>query len=101
MIVPYGHVVFLAVLLFLMGAVCAVARRNLFLIFVGIEVMINAGGLAFVAGSLRWGRLDGQAFVLFLLAVAAAEAAVGLALLVYGYRRTGSVDADRYDLLKG
>jgi NADH-quinone oxidoreductase subunit K len=101
MIVPCGHALLLAVVLFLMGAVCAVTRRNLFLVLVGIEVMINAAGLAFVAGSLQWRRLDGQAFVLFLLAVAAAEAAVGLALLVYGYRRTASVDADRYDLLKG
>ena len=96
MIVPYGHVLFLAVVLFLTGLVCAATRRNLFLVLVGVEVMINAAGLAFVAGSLRWQRLDGQAFVLFLLAVAAAEVAVGLSLLVHGYRRTGSVDSDRY-----
>lgn len=101
MIAPYSHVLLAAVILFALGAVCAVARRNLIMILIGVEVMLNAAGLAFVAASLRWAHLDGQAFVLFILAVAASEVAVGLALIVYLYRRTGSVDADRYSLLKG
>jgi NADH-quinone oxidoreductase subunit K len=100
MIVPHGHALLLAVMLFLMGAVSAVTRRNLFLVLVGIEVMLNAAGLAFIVGALRWGELHGQVFVLFLLAVAAAEVAVGLALLVYGHRRTGSVDSDRFAALR-
>ncbi|MBI5015548.1 MAG: NADH-quinone oxidoreductase subunit NuoK [Deltaproteobacteria bacterium] len=98
---PYGHVLLLAVSLFLLGAVSAALRRNLFLVLVGVEVMLNAAGLAFVVAALRWRQPDGQAFVLFLLAVAAAEVAVGLALLVYGHRRTGSVDSDRYTALRG
>ncbi len=101
MIVPYGNVLLLAAILFLMGAACAVARRNLLMILIGVEVMLNAAGLAFVAASLKWQRLDGQAFVLFIFAAAAAEVAVGLALLVYSQRRTGSVDADQYNLMKG
>lgn len=101
MIVPYGHVLILAGLLFMMGAGCAVARRNLVMILIGVEIMLNAAGLAFVAGSLHWGKLDGQAFVIFLMAFAAAEAAVGLALIVAGERRTGSIDADDYSTLKG
>lgn len=101
MIVPYSHALLLAVILFGLGAVCAVARRNLIMILIGVEVMLNAAGLALVAASLRWGRLDGQAFVLFIFAVAASGVAVGLALIVYLQRRTGSADANRYSVLKG
>ena len=101
MIVPLSHVLILASLLFLMGAACAVARRNLIMILVGVEIMLNAAALALVAGSLRWGALDGQAFVIFIFAVAASEVAVGLALIVYAQWRTGSVMADDYSHLKG
>jgi len=101
MIVPFSHVLLLAVLLFFMGAACAVSRRNLIMILVGVEIMLNAAGLAFIAASLKWQQLDGQIFVIFILTVAAAEVAVGLALIVYAHRRTGSVDANRYSLLKG
>ena len=101
MIVPFSHVLFLAAILFLLGAVCAVARRNLIMILVGVEIMLNAAGLVFVGASLRWEHLEGQAFVIFILTLAAAEVAVGLALIVTSYRRTGSVNADGYNLLKG
>jgi NADH-quinone oxidoreductase subunit K len=101
MIVPYSHILILASLLFLMGAVCVVARRNLIMILVGVEIMLNAAALAFVAASLRWMHLDGQAFVIFIFAVAAAEVAVGLALVVRAQRSTGSVMADDYQQLKG
>jgi NADH-quinone oxidoreductase subunit K len=90
----------LAVILFLMGAVCAIARRNLIMILIGVEIMLNAAGLAFVGASLCWQLLDGQIFVLFIMAVAASEVAVGLALIVYSQRRTGSVNADAYSLMK-
>lgn len=99
--VPFSHVLLLAVILFALGAACAIARRNLIMILIGVEIMLNAAGLAFVGASLRWQHLDGQAFVIFILAVAASEVAVGLALIVYLQRRTGSVDANRYNLLKG
>lgn len=101
MIVPFSHVLSLAILLFILGAACAVARRNLIMILIGVEIMLNASGLAFIGASLKWQQLDGQAFVIFILTVAAAEVAVGLALIIYSYRRTGSVDANRYNLLKG
>jgi NADH-quinone oxidoreductase subunit K len=100
-IVPYSHVLILAGILFLMGAGCAVARRNLIMILIGVEVMLSAAGLAFIGASLHWQRLDGQAFVIFIMAVAASEVAVGLALIVYSQRRTGTVNANRYDLMKG
>lgn len=99
--VAYGHVLILAGILFFMGAGCALVRRNLIMILIGVEIMLNAAGIAFVAASLRWGELSGQGFVLFIMAVAASELAVGLALIVYVRRRTGSVNADTFSLLKG
>jgi NADH-quinone oxidoreductase subunit K len=101
LIVPYSHVLILAGLLFLLGAVCALARRNLIMILIGVEIMLNAAGLALIGASLKWQQLEGQIFVIFIMAVAAAEVAVGLALIVYSQRRTGTLDADRYNLLKG
>ncbi len=101
MIVPFGHVLILAGSLLVMGAACAVARRNLLMILIGVEVMLNAAGIALVGAALKWNNLDGQAFVIFIMGVAAAEVAVGLALIVYSQRRTGSVNADSYDLMKG
>ena len=99
--IPYGHVLILAGILFFIGAGCALARRNLIMIFIGIEIMLNAAGVAFVGASLKWGTLAGQGFVLFIMAVAASEVAVGLALIIYVRRRTGSVNADSYSVLKG
>ena len=99
MIVPYASVLLLSVLLFLMGAACAISRRNLLMILIGVEVMLNAAGIAFVGASLKWRLLDGQAFVVFILAVAASEVAVGLSLVVHSYRRTRSLGADDYNRL--
>lgn len=101
MIVPYGNVLLLAIILFLLGAVCSISRRNLLMILIGVEIMLNAAGLTFVAASLKWRLLDGQAFVLFILAVAASEVAIGLALIVYSQRRTGSLNSDQYNRMKG
>ena len=100
MIVPYGHVLMLAGMLFALGVVCTVARRNLVMILLGVEIMLNAAGIAFVAAALRWQQLEGQVFVLFIMTIAAAEVSVGLALIIRADRRTGSVDEDTYDLLK-
>jgi NADH-quinone oxidoreductase subunit K len=94
MIVPYHHVVVLSGLVFLMGAFCAVARRNLITILLGLEVMLNAGAIGFVGAALRWQQMEGQVFALFIIAIAAAEVSLGLALIVCLYRRTGSVDPD-------
>jgi NADH-quinone oxidoreductase subunit K len=100
-IVPYSHALVLAGILFFLGAACAVARRNLIMILIGVEVMLNAAGVALVAASLHWQQLDGQALVIFIMTVAAAEVAVGLALIVLCQRRTGTLEADHYRLLKG
>ena len=100
MIVPFGHVIVLSALLFLIGAACAASRRNLIMIVLGVEIMLNAVGLAMVGASLHWNRVDGQVFVIFVMAVAAAEVAVGLALIVRAQKRTGSLDPNVYDTLK-
>lgn len=100
MIVPLGHVFLMAGIVFSLGLVCLVVHRNLIMTLVGVEVMMNGAAIAFVGAALRWELLEGQAFMLFILAVAAAEVSVGLALVVNVYRRTGSIDPDRYDILK-
>jgi NADH-quinone oxidoreductase subunit K len=100
MIVSFGHVLFLSGLLFLLGTVCAVTRRNLIMILLGVEIMLNAATIAFVGAALRWHDMEGQVFVLFIFAVAAAEVSVGLALIIGMYRRTGSVDPNNFNLLK-
>ncbi|MCG6907722.1 MAG: NADH-quinone oxidoreductase subunit NuoK [Desulfobacteraceae bacterium] len=97
MIAPYSHVFLLAGLLFVMGAGCTVARRNLVMILLGFEIMLNAGAIAFVGAALRWQSIEGQVFALFILAVAAAEVSIGLALIICIYRRSGTVAPDRLD----
>ena len=84
----------------MLGIVCAVARRNLIMILLGVEIMLNAATIAFVGAALRWHDMEGQVFVLFIFAVAAAEVSVGLALIIGVYRRTGSVDPNNFNLLK-
>lgn len=100
MIVSFGHVLVLSGLLFLLGTVCAVARRNLIMILLGVEIMLNAATIAFVGAALRWHDMEGQVFVLFIFAVAAAEVSVGLALIIGMYRRKGSIDPNNFNLLK-
>ncbi|MDJ0989774.1 MAG: NADH-quinone oxidoreductase subunit NuoK [Desulfobacterales bacterium] len=92
MIVPFNHVLALSGLLFFLGLFCAVVRRNLVMILLGLEIMLNAAAVAFVGASLRWQLMDGQALVIFIMAVAASEVSVGLALVMAAYQRTGSVD---------
>jgi len=101
MIVPFGHVILLSSTLFLTGLLSAVIRRSLLMVLVGVEIMLNSAAIAFVGASLRWQEFEGQVFVLFLLAVAAAEVSVGLALFVTAYRKTGSVTMDPFEAMKG
>ncbi|MHC1744946.1 MAG: NADH-quinone oxidoreductase subunit NuoK [Syntrophobacteraceae bacterium] len=100
MIVPFSHVLLLAGILFVLGIVCTVARRNLIMIVLGVEIMLNAASIAFVGAASRWQNLEGQAFVLFIVAIAATEVSVGLAIIVYAFRRTGSFDPSAYNRLK-
>ena len=100
MIVPFNHILALGGLLFLMGIFGVLVRRSLIMILLGVEVMLNAAAIILVGASLLWQNLDGQAIVLFVFAIAAAEVSIGLALIVWAYRRTGSVDPENYNILK-
>lgn len=99
MIVPFNHVLALAGLLFLMGIYCVVVRRSLIMILLGVEVMLNAASIVLIGASLLWQNLEGQAVVLFIFAIAATEVSVGLALIVWAYRSTGTVDPENYNIL--
>ena len=95
--VPLSHILILAVIIFALGAVCVAARKSIVMILIGVEVMLNAAGLVFVAAGMRWGMPEGQIFVLFLMAMAASEVSVGLAMVVYSHKRKRSVNVDKYN----
>jgi len=101
MIVPLSHLLIVAGLIFFMGMACTLARRNLIMILIGVEVMINAVGLTLVGASAYWRQLDGQLAVLLLMALTSAEVSISLAMVVYLQRRKGTIEADRYDEMKG
>jgi len=94
------HFLALSAVLFSIGAVGAVVRRNVIIIFMSIELMLNAANLAFVAGSNNLGSMNGQSIVFFVMTVAAAEAAVGLAVILALFRNRQTVAADEIALLK-
>ncbi|HKI81979.1 MAG TPA: NADH-quinone oxidoreductase subunit NuoK [Pseudodesulfovibrio sp.] len=100
MIVPLEHVLLFAAALFFIGLVTVVSRRNLIMILLGVEVMLNAAGVVFVAAALRWWDIAGQGMVLFIMGVAAAEIAVGLTLVFRVWRRTRSLNPDSLKTLK-
>jgi NADH-quinone oxidoreductase subunit K len=91
----------LAAILFALGLIGLLVRRDLLFVLMSIEIMLNAAGLAFVAAGSRWEQPDGQVMFLFILAVAAAEVSVGLALVLQLYRRLGTVDSDAASAMKG
>lgn len=93
--------IFLSVLLFCIGAFGVLYRRNAIIMFMSIEIMLNAINLLLVAFSTLHQDAEGQVFVFFSMAVAAAEVAVGLAILVSIFRNTGSIDIDNLKNLKG
>lgn len=95
------YVVFLSAILFVIGVLGVLLRRSALLIFMSVELMLNAANIAFVAFAHRWGQLGGQMFVFFVMAVAAAEVAVGLALIVTIFRTKRSTNVDDLAALKG
>jgi NADH-quinone oxidoreductase subunit K len=100
MAIPTTHFVILAALLFAVGAAGVLLRRSGISILLGIEIMLNAANLSLVAFGRQHGQLDAQVFVFFVMAVAAAEVVVGLALLVAVFRRLRSIDVDRLNALR-
>jgi len=94
------HYLALAAILFVIGTVGMVIRRNVITMFMCVELMLNAVNLTFITFSRFLEQVDGQIFVFFVMTVAAAEAAVGLALIVVFSRRTGTLDADQANTMK-
>lgn len=100
-VVPTAHVLIVAAMLLCIGVFGVLLRRNLLFMLLSLEVMLNGTALAFVGAAARWQQPDGQVFVVFIMAMAAAEVAVGLALFLQIYRSASHLDADRLDTLRG
>ena len=99
--VPVTYYIILSAILFTIGALGVLIRRNPLIMFMSIELMLNAANLAFVAFTRTFSLLNGQIFVFFIIAVAAAEVAVGLALIVAIFRTRQSINVDEMNFLKG
>jgi NADH-quinone oxidoreductase subunit K len=98
--IPFSSYLILSAALFAVGVLGFMLRRNIIVIFMSIELMLNAANLAFVAFSRYLNSMDGQIFVFFVMSVAAAEAAVGLAIIMAVYRTKETVNADELNLMK-
>ena len=99
--VPIDYYLGLSIILFTIGALGVLIRRNAIVIFMSVELMLNAANLAFVAYARYWQSMNGQIFVFFIMTVAAAEVAIGLALIVTIFRTKASIDVDQISTLKG
>jgi NADH-quinone oxidoreductase subunit K len=99
--IPMQHGLMLALLLFVIGLIGLLSRRNIVFMLLSLEIMLNAAGLAFIVAGARWGQVDGQAMFIFILAVAASEVAIGLALVLLIYRKFKTLDADVLKQLRG
>ena len=98
--VPISYYLILSSILFVMGVVGVLTRRNAIIIFMSVELMLNAVNLTLVAFSRYYGKIDGQIFVFMVMTVAAAEVAVGLALIIALFRLKESINVDEVNLMK-
>lgn len=99
--VPMTHGLILAAILFSLGLLGVLIRRNIMFMLLSVEIMLNAAGLAFVVAGSRWGQADGQIMFLFILAMAAAEVSVGLALVLQLNHQFKTLDTDAASTMKG
>ena len=93
--------IILSAVLFILGAMGVMLRRNAILVFMSVELMLNSANLALVAFSRHWQDIDGQVFVFFAITVAAAEVAIGLALIVAIFRNRQSINIDELHMMEG
>ena len=98
--VPIYYYLILSAILFCIGVGAFLIKRNIISVFMSIELMLNAINLTFVAFAYHWHQISGQIFVFFVMVVAAAEAAVGLAIIIAIFRTRATLDIDRIDLMK-
>lgn len=99
--IPMEYGLALAAVLFLVGLTGALVRRNIIFLLLSIEIMLNAAGLAFVVAGSKWVMPEGQIMFLFILAMAATEVAIGLALILLMYHNVKSLNTDSVDKMKG
>ncbi|GEN24072.1 NADH-quinone oxidoreductase subunit NuoK [Halomonas cupida] len=99
--VPMEHGLVLASILFVLGFAGLVSRRNMVFVLMSLEIMLNAAALAFIVGGSAWGQPEGQAMFLLVITLAAAEASVGLALLIQLHHRFKSLDVDAVNRMRG
>jgi len=99
--IPMEHGLILAGVLFVLGLTGLLIRRNLIFLLISIEIMLNAAGLAFVAGGAKWSAPDGQIMFIFILTMAAAEVSVGLALILQLYHHFHTLDIDAPSTMRG
>ena len=99
--IPMEYGLLLSVILFALGLIGVLVRRNLIFILMSLEIMLNATGLAFVVAGSRWGQADGQIMFLLILTLAAAEVGVGLGLALQIFHRFHTLDADVVNEMKG
>jgi NADH-quinone oxidoreductase subunit K len=100
MVVPIAYYLVLSAILFSIGVGAFLIRRNIITVFLAIELMLNGVNLAFVAFARQWRLVNGQIFVFFVMVVAAAEAAVGLAIIIAIFRARSTLNVDQVDLMK-
>ena len=98
--VPIAYYLILAAILFSIGIAAFLIKRNVITIFMSIELMLNAVNLTFVTFAHQWHQISGQIFVFFVMVVAAAEAAVGLAIIIAIFRSRQTLNVDQIDLMK-
>ena len=99
--IPVEYYLLVAAIVFIIGVAGVLIRRNALVVFMSIELMLNAVNLTFVAFAQKWGAVDGQIFVFFIMTVAAAEVAVGLAIVISIFRLRGTAHVDEINLLRG
>ncbi|MEX2231460.1 MAG: NADH-quinone oxidoreductase subunit NuoK [Cyclobacteriaceae bacterium] len=99
--VPVEAGLILAGILFILGLISVLIRRNIIFMLISVEIMLNAAGLAFIVAGARWGQPDGQVMFIFIITMAAAEVSVGLALILQIYHQIKTLDGDAANRMKG
>lgn len=99
--IPVEAALLLAGILFMLGLISVLVRRNIIFMLISVEIMLNAAGLAFIVAGARWAQPDGQVMFIFILTMAAAEVSVGLALILQIYHQLKTLDSDAANKMHG
>jgi len=99
--IPMEHGLLLAGILFMLGLISLLIRRNIIFMLVSVEIMLNAAGLAFIVAGARWAQPEGQVMFIFIITMAAAEVSVGLALILQLYHQLKTLDSDAANQMHG